>query len=147
LHKGDLREAPSAQAPASDIVAGRHLGARGFDSGQMSDDRRDNTRRGNGEGPATGVVVKARPKTKKPAMYKVLMLNDDYTPMEFVVHVLERFFQKNREEATRIMLHVHRRGVGVCGVYTYEVAETKVTQVMDLARQNQHPLQCTIEKE
>ena len=98
-------------------------------------------------GPATGVVVKPRPKTKKPAMYKVLMLNDDYTPMEFVVHVLERFFQKNRDEATRIMMHVHRRGVGVCGVYTYEVAETKVTQVMDLARQNQHPLQCTIEKE
>jgi ATP-dependent Clp protease adaptor protein ClpS len=97
--------------------------------------------------PNTGVVVKARPRTKKPSMYKVLMLNDDYTPMEFVVHVLERFFQKNREEATRIMLHVHRRGVGVCGVYTYEVAETKVTQVMDLARQNQHPLQCTIEKE
>jgi ATP-dependent Clp protease adaptor protein ClpS len=80
-------------------------------------------------------------------MYKVLMLNDDYTPMEFVVHVLERFFSKSREEATRIMLHVHRRGVGVCGVYTYEVAEHKVTQVMDLARQNQHPLQCTIEKE
>jgi ATP-dependent Clp protease adaptor protein ClpS len=102
---------------------------------------------GNGEGTNTGVVVKARPKTRKPAMYKVLMLNDDYTPMEFVVHVLERFFQKNREEATRIMLHVHRRGVGVCGVFTYEVAETKVTQVMDLARQNQHPLQCTIEKE
>ncbi|EHL98295.1 ATP-dependent Clp protease adaptor protein ClpS [Acetobacteraceae bacterium AT-5844] len=100
-----------------------------------------------GEGTNTGVVVKARPKTRKPAMYKVLMLNDDYTPMEFVVHVLERFFQKNREEATRIMLHVHRRGVGVCGVFTYEVAETKVTQVMDLARQNQHPLQCTIEKE
>ncbi len=101
----------------------------------------------NGDGAATGVVVKTRPRTRKPAMYKVLMLNDDYTPMEFVVHVLERFFQKNREEATRIMLHVHRRGVGVCGVYTYEVAETKVTQVMDLARQNQHPLQCTIEKE
>ncbi len=100
-----------------------------------------------GETPATGVVVKARPKTRKPAMYKVLMLNDDYTPMEFVVHVLERFFQKTRDEATRIMLHVHRRGVGVCGVFTYEVAETKVTQVMDLARQNQHPLQCTIEKE
>jgi ATP-dependent Clp protease adaptor protein ClpS len=109
----------------------------------------DNDKRGGGttEGPNTGVVVKARPKTRKPAMYKVLMLNDDYTPMEFVVHVLERFFQKSREEATRIMLHVHRRGVGVCGVYTYEVAETKVTQVMDLARQNQHPLQCTIEKE
>ena len=97
--------------------------------------------------PNTGVVVKARPKTRKPAMYKVLMLNDDYTPMEFVVHVLERFFQKNRDEATRIMLHVHKRGVGVCGVFTYEVAETKVTQVMDLARQNQHPLQCTIEKD
>ena len=109
----------------------------------------DNDRRSgnNTESPNTGVVVKARPKTRKPAMYKVLMLNDDYTPMEFVVHVLERFFQKSREEATRIMLHVHRRGVGVCGVYTYEVAETKVTQVMDLARQNQHPLQCTIEKE
>jgi ATP-dependent Clp protease adaptor protein ClpS len=109
----------------------------------------DGDRRGgnNNDAPNTGVVVKARPKTRKPAMYKVLMLNDDYTPMEFVVHVLERFFQKSREEATRIMLHVHRRGVGVCGVYTYEVAETKVTQVMDLARQNQHPLQCTIEKE
>jgi ATP-dependent Clp protease adaptor protein ClpS len=110
------------------------------------DSMSDNDKRG-GDGPNTGVVVRARPKTRKPAMYKVLMLNDDYTPMEFVVHVLERFFQKTREEATRIMLHVHRRGVGVCGVYTYEVAETKVTQVMDLARQNQHPLQCTIEKE
>lgn len=95
----------------------------------------------------TNVVIKARPKTKKPAMYKVLMLNDDYTPMEFVVHVLEHFFGKTREEATRIMLHVHQRGVGICGVFTYEVAETKVQQVMDLARQNQHPLQCTIEKE
>jgi ATP-dependent Clp protease adaptor protein ClpS len=90
----------------------------------------DDGRKGNGETPNSGVVVKARPKTRKPAMYKVLMLNDDYTPMEFVVHVLERFFQKTREEATRIMLHVHRRGVGVCGVFTYEVAETKVTQVM-----------------
>ena len=101
----------------------------------------DNDKRGgNGDGPNTGVVVKTRPKTRK-------ILNDDYTPMEFVVHVLERFFQKTREEATRIMMHVHRRGVGVCGAFTYEVAETKVTQVMDLARQNQHPLQCTIEKE
>jgi ATP-dependent Clp protease adaptor protein ClpS len=99
------------------------------------------------EGPNTGVIVKAKPKTKKPAMYKVLMLNDDYTPMEFVVHILERFFAKNRQEATRIMLHVHRRGVGICGVYTYEVAETKVTQVMDFARQHQHPLQCTLEKD
>ena len=99
------------------------------------------------EGPNTGTIVKAKPKTKKPAMYKVLMLNDDYTPMEFVVHILERFFNKNRQEATRIMLHVHRRGVGICGVYTYEVAETKVTQVMDFARQHQHPLQCTLEKD
>ena len=98
-------------------------------------------------GLGTGIATKTRVRTRKPALYKVLMLNDDYTPMEFVVHVLERFFQKSREEATRIMLHVHKRGVGVCGVFTYEVAETKVTQVMDLARQNQHPLQCTIEKE
>lgn len=95
----------------------------------------------------TGVVVKPREKTKRPAMYKVLMLNDDYTPMEFVVHVLERFFSKSAQDATRIMLHVHQRGVGVCGVYTYEVAETKVAQTMDLARQHQHPLQCTIEKD
>ena len=103
--------------------------------------------RNNDEGTTTGVVVKARPKTKKPLMYKVLMLNDDYTPMEFVVHVLERFFNKSRDDATRVMLHVHRRGVGLCGVYTFEVAETKVTQVMDFARQHQHPLQCTLEKD
>ncbi len=107
----------------------------------------DIEKRNGNEGPATGVIVKAKPKTKKPSMYKVLMLNDDYTPMEFVVHILERFFGKSRDEATRIMLHVHRRGVGVCGVYTYEVAETKVTQVMDFARQHQHPLQCTLEKD
>jgi len=99
-----------------------------------------------GEG-KTGLITKTRPKTKKPSLYKVLLLNDDYTPMEFVVHVLERFFHKNRDEATRIMWHVHQKGVGVCGVFTYEVAETKVAQVMDLARQNQHPLQCRMEKE
>ena len=98
-------------------------------------------------GTGTAVVTQTKPKTQKPSMYRVLILNDDYTPMEFVVYILERFFNKSPEAATRIMLHVHRRGVGVCGVYTYEVAETKVTQVMDLARQNQHPLQCTIEKE
>jgi ATP-dependent Clp protease adaptor protein ClpS len=92
-----------------------------------------------------GLATKVRPKTKKPAMYKVLMLNDDYTPMEFVVHILERFFGKNQNEATQIMLHVHQRGVGVCGVFTHELAETKATQVMDLARHNDHPLQCTIE--
>ena len=106
----------------------------------------DNERNGRDDR-QTGVVVKSKPKTKKPSMYKVLLLNDDYTPMEFVVHVLERFFSKSREEATRIMMHVHRRGVGVCGVYTYEVAETKVTQVIDFARRNEHPLQCTLEKE
>lgn len=94
-----------------------------------------------------GVVTRTRAKTKKPSLYKVLLLNDDYTPMEFVVHVLERFFNKGRDEATRIMLHVHQKGVGVCGVFTYEVAETKVTQVMDFSRQHEHPLQCTMEKE
>ena len=98
-------------------------------------------------GPGTGVVVETRVKTKKPSMYKVLMLNDDYTPMEFVVHVLERFFGKPHEEAIQIMLHVHRKGVGICGVFTYEVAETKVTQVVEYARRHQHPLQCTLEKE
>ncbi len=113
---------------------------------QIQTDMTDDSFKGS-DGTNTGVVVKAKPKTKKPAMYKVLMLNDDYTPMEFVVHVLERFFQKNREEATQIMLHVHQKGVGICGVYTYEVAETKVTEVMDFARKHQHPLQCTLEKE
>jgi len=107
----------------------------------------DVDKRSNGSGPNTGVIVQTKPKTKKPSMYKVLMLNDDYTPMEFVVHVLERFFHKSREEATQIMLHVHQRGVGICGVFTYEVAETKVTQVMDFARRHQHPLQCTLEKD
>ncbi|MFQ5958901.1 MAG: ATP-dependent Clp protease adapter ClpS [Alphaproteobacteria bacterium] len=98
-------------------------------------------------GPSTSVVTKTKPKTKKPSMYKVLLLNDDYTPMEFVVVVLERFFRKSHEEATRIMLHVHQRGVGICGVYPYEVAETKVSQVVDFARRNQQPLQCTMEKD
>ncbi len=97
--------------------------------------------------PATGVIIKAKPKTKKPSMYKVLMLNDDYTPMEFVVHVLERFFNMRHPEASRIMLHVHRRGVGICGIFTYEVAETMVNQTMDFARRHQHPLQCTLEKD
>lgn len=95
---------------------------------------------------ATGVATKTAPKTKRPSLYKVLLLNDDYTPMEFVVLVLQRFFRMAMEDATRVMLHVHQRGVGVCGVFTYEVAETKVNQVIDFARQNQHPLQCTLEK-
>lgn len=93
------------------------------------------------------VTTKTRTKTQRPSLYKVLLLNDDYTPMEFVVHVLERFFGKSREDATRIMLLVHHKGVGVCGVYTFEVAETKVAQVIEFSRQHQHPLQCTMEKE
>ena len=114
----------------------------GLDLTEMSgDDKR------NDHDSSTGVIVDSKPKTKQPSMYKVLMLNDDYTPMEFVVHVLERFFGKSSTEATQIMLHVHRRGVGICGVFTYEVAETKVTQVVDYARKHQHPLQCTLEKD
>ena len=94
----------------------------------------------------TAIITRTKPKTKRPNLYRVLLLNDDYTPMEFVVHVLERFFSKSREAATQIMLHVHQNGVGECGVFTYEVAETKVTQVMDFARKHQHPLQCVMEK-
>ena len=93
-----------------------------------------------------GIATKTRAKPKKPSQYKVLMLNDDYTPMEFVVLVLKRFFGMDLEQATRVMLHVHQKGVGVCGIFPYEVAETKVNQVMDFARQHQHPLQCTLEK-
>jgi ATP-dependent Clp protease adaptor protein ClpS len=93
-----------------------------------------------------GVATKTRTKPKKPSQFKVLLLNDDYTPMEFVVMVLKRFFGMDLEQATRVMLHVHQKGVGVCGIFPYEIAETKVNQVMDFARQNQHPLQCTLEK-
>ena len=97
-------------------------------------------------GAGLGVATRTRTRSKTPAPYKVLMLNDDYTPMEFVVHVLQRFFKMGVDDATRVMLHVHQRGVGVCGIFTYEVAETKVAQVIDFARENQHPLQCTLEK-
>jgi ATP-dependent Clp protease adaptor protein ClpS len=108
----------------------------------------DDKRKRSGEpgGPGTAVITKTRPATKRPNMYRVLILNDDYTPMEFVVHVLERFFSKDAEAANRIMLHVHHHGIGECGIFTYEVAETKVTQVMDFARKHQHPLQCVMEK-
>ena len=109
-------------------------------------DNDDRNNQGDGGDTGTGVVTKTRTKTKKPSLYRVLMLNDDYTPMEFVVHVLERFFNKNQDEATQIMLHVHQKGIGVCGVYPYDIAETKVVQVMDFARKHQHPLQCTMEK-
>lgn len=101
---------------------------------------------GGGDRDSFGVITQTKPRTKRPSLYRVLLLNDDYTPMEFVVHVLERFFNKSREDATRIMLHVHQTGVGECGVFTYEVAETKVTQVMDYSRRHQHPLQCVMEK-
>lgn len=100
-----------------------------------------------GQNGDAGIALKTRSKTKKPSMYKVLMLNDDYTPMEFVIYILERTFNKSHDEAMKIMLHVHQKGVGLCGVFTYEVAETKAAQVMDLARKNEHPLQCTVEKD
>ncbi len=95
----------------------------------------------------TGVVVEeAAPEVKQPPLYRVVLLNDDYTPMEFVVEVLERFFQMDRESATRVMLEVHMKGKGVCGVFTYEIAETKVAQVVGYSRDNQHPLMCTLEQ-
>ncbi|MEM7780897.1 MAG: ATP-dependent Clp protease adapter ClpS [Pseudomonadota bacterium] len=115
------------------------IGAGDNDSGSNGSD----TDESDGE---VGVATKTRTKPKKPSQYKVLMLNDDYTPMEFVVMVLKRFFGMDLEQATRVMLHVHQKGVGVCGVFPYEVAETKVNQVMDFARENQHPLQCTLEQ-
>ena len=92
------------------------------------------------------LLLDTKPKTKKPSMYNVILLNDDYTPMEFVVLVLEKFFNKKQEEATQIMLHVHKKGIGVCGTYTYEVAESKCRLVLDFAKKNEHPLQCTMEK-
>ena len=107
---------------------------------------KDRSEDDDGEG-QVGVVTKTRPRTKKPSLYRVLLLNDDYTPMEFVVLIVEQVFNKSREEATSIMWHVHNEGVGECGVYPYEVAETKVTQVMDAARRNSHPLQCVMEKQ
>jgi ATP-dependent Clp protease adaptor protein ClpS len=111
----------------------------------MSDDGK---KRKNAEDNNAGaaVITKTKVQTKRPSLYRVLLLNDDYTPMEFVVHVLERFFNKDRDAATQIMLHVHNNGIGECGIFTYEVAETKVTQVMDFARKHQHPLQCVMEK-
>jgi ATP-dependent Clp protease adaptor protein ClpS len=133
---GDLVRLSAVRAARSDSVcAGGGEGQNG-NNGNDGDD-----------GSRTGLVTKTRPKTKKPSLYKVLLLNDDYTPMEFVVLVLQKYFLKSREDAERIMLHVHQKGVGICGVYTFEIAETKVTQVMDFSRANNHPLQCTMEKE
>ncbi|MEE4200768.1 ATP-dependent Clp protease adapter ClpS [Erythrobacter sp.] len=131
----------STRAPYADTC----LRAAAGDPGKPGDGDAggDDVDEGDGQ---VGVATKTRTKPKKPSQYKVLMLNDDYTPMEFVVMVLKRFFGMNLEQATRVMLHVHQKGVGVCGIFPYEVAETKVNQVMDFARQNQHPLQCTLEK-
>ncbi len=116
------------------------------DDGEGSSGSDDDANDGEGGQGQIGVATKTRTKPKKPSQYKVLMLNDDYTPMEFVVLVLKRYFRMDMEQATRVMLHVHQRGVGVCGIFPYEVAETKVNQVMDFAREHQHPLQCTLEK-
>ena len=93
-----------------------------------------------------GLLLDSQPKTKKPSMYNVLLLNDDYTPMEFVIMVLEKVFNKKQEEATQIMIHVHKNGIGVCGTFTYEVAESKCKSVMDMAKKNEHPLQSAMEK-
>lgn len=108
----------------------------------------DNDNNLSGASGGTGVILRPETdtKTKKPALYKVLILNDDYTPMEFVILVLERFFKKGREEATRLMLQVHQNGMGICGIFTFEIAETKINQVMDCAKENEHPLQCAMEK-
>jgi len=100
-----------------------------------------------GDDPSGSVITRTRKRTQRPSRYKVLLLNDDYTPMEFVVHVLERFFGLTNPQAVEVMLTVHRKGVAVVGVFSYEIAETKVTQVMEYARRNEHPLQCTMEKE
>ena len=127
---------PTIRAADDDDVPG---GPRGPGDGDGDGGGRDG-------GDQLGVATKTRTKPKKPSMFKVLMLNDDYTPMEFVVMCLKRFFGMDLEAATRVMLHVHQKGVGVCGIFPYEIAETKVNQVMDFARQNQHPLQCTLEK-
>jgi len=114
---------------------------------RLGPDSDDPGKNGDGGGTDSGTVTKTRTKTKRPSLYRVLLLNDDYTPMEFVVLVLQDVFNKTREDAMQVMLHVHQKGVGECGVFPFEVAETKVTRVMDTARKNQHPLQCVMEKQ
>jgi ATP-dependent Clp protease adaptor protein ClpS len=128
---------PHQTGPIADAMAGHAFVVAAGD---------DDDGKGAGGDGQVGIATRTRAKPKKPSMFKVLMLNDDYTPMEFVVLVLKRFFSMDLEQATRVMLHVHQRGVGVCGIFPYEIAETKVNQVMDFAAQNQHPLRCTLEK-
>jgi len=138
---------PAGTRPASPLVVSRATATecgRG-DPVSQDEDGGDDAGSGAGDG-QVGLATRTRTRPKKPSQYKVLLLNDDYTPMEFVVMVLKRFFRMDLEQATRVMLHVHQKGVGVCGIFPYEVAETKVSQVMDYARENQHPLQCTLEK-
>ena len=132
----------------ADYAASPRVRASGSVSGTISAADSDDGDKDGGTGgdDQLGIATKTRAKSKKPSQFKVLLLNDDYTPMEFVVMVLKRFFHMDLEQATRVMLHVHQKGVGVCGIFPYEIAETKVNQVMDFARQNQHPLQCTLEK-
>ncbi len=148
-----VRRNPAASriwpVPIREVTMSRTINATIFATGngfapRLAGD--DNKRRNEPGTPGTAVITKTKPQTKRPSLYRVLLLNDDYTPMEFVVHVLERFFNKDAESAHRIMMHVHQHGIGECGVYTYEVAETKVTQVMDFSRKHQHPLQCVMEK-
>ena len=131
------------------VVSPSAVAPRGADKDGHNEDGGDGGKSGNGaggNGSGTAVITRTRTQTRRPGMYRVLLLNDDYTPMEFVVVVLRKYFSKGSDEATRIMLHVHQHGVGECGIFTYEVAETKVTQVMDYARKHQHPLQCIMEK-
>ena len=115
---------------------------KGVKNSMSNDDNNNGNGNGNGQ-----LILDSRTKTKKPSMYKVIMLNDDYTPMEFVVHVLQKFFSRSSGEATQIMLNVHQRGVGVCGVYSFEIAESKAQKTIDYARKNDHPLQLQLEKE
>src|SRR5262249_34271230 len=129
-----MNEIPRSSARATDKMAARAGGMP--PTPRLGDDDNNSKRRPPGA-PGTAVITKTKPQTKRPSLYRVLLLNDDYTPMEFVVHVLERFFNKDHEAAHRIMMHVHQHGIGECGIYTYEVAETKVTQVMDFARKHQ----------
>ena len=133
----------AALARKARVLFAIHMGVRRHPLVAAKEPRRGND---GGNGSGTAVITRTRTQTRRPNMYRVLLLNDDYTPMEFVVLVLRRYFNKGPEEATRIMLHVHHHGVGECGVFTYEIAETKVTQVMDYARKHQHPLQCIMEK-
>ncbi len=145
--RADMIEAGHSKAMQAGTMPARgvHAGVSGMEP-MMADRPKRTAPPTDGGRDGTGTAVLTRTRTRKPNLYRVLLLNDDYTPMEFVVHVLERFFNKDRAEATRVMMHVHQNGVGECGVFTYEVAETKVTLVMDLARKHMHPLQCVMEK-